>query len=316
MSTKPLEGLVAIVTGGGRGLGRAMALALARAGVRVVATASREAAEIQDVANEARRICGESRVVPLLADVTREGDCARSVDAACRHFGRLDVLVNNAGRGMKYVREDFLTEPTRFWEVAPETWRMVIDTNVNGPFLMARHAVPIMVKAGWGRIINVSMNRETMGRRGFSPYGPSKAALESETVIWSRDLEGTGVSVNALLPGGATLTGMIPPAVPDHVRSALLDPAIVVPPLLWLVSTDSDGTTGRRLVATRWPAGQDGRSAAEAALEPAGWLPESGPEAGTRASRDPGRGRGAGAPPEPGHSAGSVRRVRPRCRRA
>jgi 3-oxoacyl-[acyl-carrier protein] reductase len=111
---------------------------------------------------------------------------------------------------MKYVNESFLTQPTRFWETDPETWRMVIDTNVNGPFLMARATAPHMLKSGWGRIINMSMSYATMRRRGFSPYGPSKAALESETQIWAQELDGTGVTVNAVLPGGATLTGMIP----------------------------------------------------------------------------------------------------------
>jgi 3-oxoacyl-[acyl-carrier protein] reductase len=262
---------VAIVTGGGRGIGRAIVLGLAQAGIRVVATAAREHTEIEAVAEEVRRSCGESRVLPLVADVTREDDCAEVVDAAVKRFGRLDILVNNAGRGMKYVSNEFLTEPTRFWEVAPETWRLVIDTNVNGPFMMARHAVPMMLKAGWGRIVNVSVSQGTMRRRGFSPYGPSKAALESETIIWAQDLEGTGVTVNALLPGGATLTGMVPETMSEKAKSALLDPSIMVPPLLWLVSPEADGMTGRRLVATKWQAGSDGNSVAEAATEQAGW---------------------------------------------
>jgi NAD(P)-dependent dehydrogenase (short-subunit alcohol dehydrogenase family) len=123
---------VAIVTGGGRGLGRAMVLGLANAGIHVVATAARERTEIEAVAEEVLQRCGESRVLPLVADVTREDDCAAVVDAAVKRFGRLDILVNNAGRGMKYVSNEFLTEPTRFWEVASETWRLVIDTNMNG----------------------------------------------------------------------------------------------------------------------------------------------------------------------------------------
>jgi NAD(P)-dependent dehydrogenase (short-subunit alcohol dehydrogenase family) len=262
---------VAIVTGGGRGLGRAMVLGLARAGIHVVATAARERTEIEAVAEEVRQSCGESRVLPLVADVTQEDDCAEVVDAAVKRFGRLDILVNNAGRGMKYVSNEFLTEPTRFWEVAPETWRLVIDTNVNGPFMMARHAVPVMLKAGWGRIVNISVSQGTIRRRGFSPYGPSKAALESETIIWAQDLEGTGVTVNALLPGGPTLTGMVPQTVSEKAKSAMLDPSIVVPPLLWLVSSEADGMTGRRLVATKWQTGSDGKSAAEAATEQAGW---------------------------------------------
>ena len=82
------------------------------------------------------------RVRSIVADVTKEKDCRRVVAVALNRFGRLDVLVNNAERGIKYVSEQFMTEPTRFWEVAPETWRLVIDTNVVGPFLMARAAVP------------------------------------------------------------------------------------------------------------------------------------------------------------------------------
>jgi NAD(P)-dependent dehydrogenase (short-subunit alcohol dehydrogenase family) len=102
---------------------------------------------------------------------------------------RLDILVNNSGRGTKHVSNDFLSDPTHFWDVAPETRRMVIDANVHGPFMMARHAVPMMLKSGRGRIINVSMSQATMRRRGFSPHGPSKAALESATIIWAPDLE-------------------------------------------------------------------------------------------------------------------------------
>ena len=266
-----LHPCVVIVTGGGRGIGRAIALALAEAGARVIVSAAREKAEIEAVAEEAERRFGERRIVPVVADVTREDDCARLVAEATGRFGRLDVLINNAGRGMKYVSETFITEPTRFFDVAPETWRMVIDTNVVGPFLMARAAAPAMIAAGWGRIVNVSMNHETMRRRGFSPYGPSKAALESETIIWAQDLAGTGVTVNALLPGGATLTGMIPGGVAPEVKAQFLDPAIMGPPAVWLASERSDGVTGRRFVAARWRTDLPEPQAAEAAAEMAGW---------------------------------------------
>ncbi len=257
---------VAIVTGGGRGLGRAMALALARCGVRVLATAARERGEVESAAGAA----SGGSIVPMMADVTREADAQRVVETALQRFGRLDILVNNAGRGMKYVSERFMSEPTRFWEVEPATWRMVIDTNINGPFLMARAAAPHLIRAGWGRIINISMNHSTMRRAGFSPYGPSKAALESETLIWAQDLHGTGVTVNALLPGGATLTGMIPPGAPQAIRDRLLDPEIIVAPLLWLVSRAADTITGRRLNASRWNAADP-----LAAIEEAGWASEA-----------------------------------------
>jgi len=110
------------------------------------------------------------------------------------------------------------------------------------------------------------MSYETMRRRGFSPYGPSMAALESETVIWSQDLAGTGVTVNALMPGGATLTGMISKTFPEAQRPNLLDPDVMVAPLLWLASPRSDGVTGRRFLANRWRGEAD-----VAAAEEAGW---------------------------------------------
>ncbi|ALK95082.1 short-chain dehydrogenase [Massilia sp. WF1] len=272
METASLEGKVAIVTGGGRGLGHAMTLGLARAGASVVISAARQTDEVRRVADDINAVLGARRVLALQADVTREADCRRLVDEAIAAFDGLHILVNNAGRGMKYVSPTFLTEATRFWEVDSETWRTIIDTNVNGPFLMAKAAVPHMVRQRWGRVINITMNHETMRRAGFSPYGPSKAALESETVIWAQDLAGTGVTVNGLLPGGATDTGMIPDGVADAVRRQLLRPEVVVEPLLWLASEASAEITGTRLNAARWDGALPAEQAAAAALENAGWV--------------------------------------------
>ena len=252
MVAQSLNGKVVIVTGAANGLGRAMALGLAEAGAHVVATTSRNAAALEALAAEAHRLPSSGTVVPLLGDVTNEADCDKVAATAIARFGALHILVNNAGRGMKYVSEAFMTTPTRFWETDPQTWQMIINTNVNGPFLMSRAVVPHLLAAGWGRIINISMNYETMRRRGFSPYGPSKAALESETIIWSQDLKDTPITVNALLPGGAVETGMIPASFPVDARTRLLRPEIMVPPLLWLASEQSDGFTGRRIVASEW----------------------------------------------------------------
>jgi NAD(P)-dependent dehydrogenase (short-subunit alcohol dehydrogenase family) len=88
--------------------------------------------------------------------------------------------------------------------------------------------------------------------RGRTPYGPSKAALESETQIWAQELAGTGVTVNAILPGGGTLTGMIPDSYPEAARKLLLESDIIVPPLLYLASAASDGVTGKRFNANKW----------------------------------------------------------------
>lgn len=270
MPVGELSGKVAIVTGGGRGIGRAMALGLAAAGANVVITAARNRVEIESVTGEAGRP-GGGRIAPLVADVAAETDCRRTVAEAIRLFGGIHILVNNAARGMRFVSESFLEKPVPFWQADSDVWRMIVDANVNGPFLMAKAAAPHLIAQRWGRIVNISINLETMKRAGFSPYGPSKAALESETVIWAKDLEGTGVTVNALLPGGATATGMVPERLSPDLRKGLLDPAIMVAPLIWLVSDRSDGFTGGRYVARRWDTSLAPAEAAAAAREPAGW---------------------------------------------
>jgi NAD(P)-dependent dehydrogenase (short-subunit alcohol dehydrogenase family) len=269
MEIGELSGKTAIVTGAGRGLGRAMALGLVRAGANVVITAARTLQEIEMVADEGVKIQKAGTVRKFVADVTSEKDCRFVVNETIREFGSVQVLVNNAGRGMRFVSEKFFDTDTKFWQTDAAVWRMIIDTNVNGPFLMAREVTPYMLNQGWGRIINISMNHETMRRAGFSPYGPSKAALDSETIIWAQDLAGTGVTVNSLLPGGATATGMVPPEI-DPRR--LLNPEIMVPPLLWLASESAGAVTGGRFVANLWDSSLPPEQAAEKSRSTAGWM--------------------------------------------
>jgi NAD(P)-dependent dehydrogenase (short-subunit alcohol dehydrogenase family) len=266
-----LRDKTAIVTGGGRGLGRAMALGLARAGANVIITAARNSSEIEDVAREAAANGSAGVVHTMVADVASEQDSMRVASRTIHDFGAVHILVNNAGRGMRLVSERFFETPTRFWQTDPAVWQMIIDTNVNGPFMMTRAVVPQMLQQHWGRIINISMNHETMRRTGFSPYGPSKAALESETIIWAQDLARTGVTVNSLLPGGATDTGMVPASIKPDQRQGLLNPEIMVPPLLWLASEESGEVTGGRFVAKLWDPSLPPAQAAGRAREMAGW---------------------------------------------
>jgi NAD(P)-dependent dehydrogenase (short-subunit alcohol dehydrogenase family) len=240
-----LKDKVAIITGGGRGMGRAIACAYAQEGARLIVTAAREVNEIQEVAS----LTGATA---LLADVTKIEDVDHVVQTALSTYGKIDILVNNAARGMKYVNEEFMTTPSPFWQTDPEVWRMIIDTNINGVFLMTRTVVPIMLRQRYGRIINITINQETMKRKGFSPYGPSKAALESMSTIWSQELEETGITLNMLLPGGATHTGMIPSKFPKDRLKELLKPGVIVPAAIYLASDDAAHVNGQRIVAIEW----------------------------------------------------------------
>jgi NAD(P)-dependent dehydrogenase (short-subunit alcohol dehydrogenase family) len=238
-----LDGVRAIVTGGTSGLGFAMSQALADAGARVVLTGRTEQ-RVQDAAAKIARVTG------LVMDVRDEQSVSGGVDRALATLGGIDVLVNNAGLGMRTVNPDFMTEPAGFWQVSPDGFRDLFATNVLGYFLVARAVVPHMLEAGRGKIVNVSVNEATMRRRGFTPYGPSRAATDALSHIMAADLAGTGVDVNLLLPGGATRTGMTPDSAPENVRAAWLDPAVMGPPICWLASRASDGITDQRIVAT------------------------------------------------------------------
>jgi NAD(P)-dependent dehydrogenase (short-subunit alcohol dehydrogenase family) len=266
------EDHVVIVTGAAGGLGRAMSLGLLAAGRRVVALDREESAQALDaLVATAKGLDEGARIFAVCASVRSESDCRRAVAQAVEHFGAVHALVNNAGLGMETISLEAMTKGVNFFDVPAEKWKALIDTNVNGPFLMASAVAPHLIKAGWGKIINVTTSYPTMLKNGFSPYGPAKAALESATVIWSKDLKDTGVTANVLIPGGAADTAMVPhEAVGD--RSTLVRPAVMVAPVTWLTSHASDGVTARRFVAREWDpdAADDANVRKAGAL--AGWL--------------------------------------------
>src|SRR5258708_36438890 len=142
MASGELSGKTAIVTGGGRGLGRAMALGLLRAGANVVITAARKPQEIETVEMEGVKLGAAGTLRKFVADVTRKEDCRLVVNETIREFGSVHILVNNAGRGMRFISEKFFDTPTKFWQPDPAVWRMIIATHLNGPFLMAPSVPP------------------------------------------------------------------------------------------------------------------------------------------------------------------------------
>jgi NAD(P)-dependent dehydrogenase (short-subunit alcohol dehydrogenase family) len=232
-----------LVSGGTSGLGRAMAQALVQAGARVVVT-SRQRERAQATATE---LGGGALGVEL--DVRDAGSVSVAVDSVYEMLDGLDVLVSNAGIGMLTVNPRFMTEPQPFWEVPPAGFRDVLETKATGTFLLAREVVPRMLSAGAGRVVTISMNEQTMTRRGFVPYGPSGAAVEALARVMAADLADTPVTANILLPGGATATGMVPEEMRDELRANLLEPAIMGPPIVWLSSADAAGVHDERIVA-------------------------------------------------------------------
>jgi len=267
----PPSDLAVIVTGGARGLGRAMALGLAKAGARVaVADLPASQAAVRELAELARAQQVEDRIHAIDCDVTRWADCTAAVRKAIERFGAVHGLVNNAGVGMQHIGNVLVGARKKFYEVDADTWRNAIDVNFNGPFMMAKAIAPRLVAQGWGRIVNIETSSYTMMMEGFSPYGPSKAALAAATVIWAKDLAGTGVTVNALAPGGPANTRMIP-ATEVADRSTLIQPEVMIAPIVWLMSPRSDGVTGRRIIAKEWEAARLASEPAEKVGTPAGW---------------------------------------------
>jgi NAD(P)-dependent dehydrogenase (short-subunit alcohol dehydrogenase family) len=271
-----METHVAIVTGGLRGLGRAMAFGLAREGHNVVAVGHIDM-DIAEIEAESARTEPKGRILPLVADLRRPADCDRVVATALQRFGGVHILVNNAGLTFttidpaRYRR----AEPQKFWQVADDIARAVVETNYIAADQMARRVAPAMVEEGWGRIINVTTKLDTMNRPHTSPYGASKAALEMATEVWAKEVEGTGLTINIVNPGAGANT----PGMAEEMRAMsregraprLVEPEEMVPPLLYVVSPEADHVNGWRFDANLWDPSLPPAEAARRAGRPAGF---------------------------------------------
>jgi NAD(P)-dependent dehydrogenase (short-subunit alcohol dehydrogenase family) len=246
------EDNVVIVTGAGGGLGRAMVRGLLLAGRRVVGVDIESAGDsLEALRTDADKIGCAARLLATTGNIRSPESTTAVVEQTLEHFGTVHAVVNNAGLG-PYGRPGEAVDPSQtFLNVPIAYWTALIDTNVNGTFLMTRAVAPHFVRAGWGKIINISTSISTMTLRGMAPYGASKAAIESFTAIWAKDLQGTGITANVLAPGGPADTAFVPvDAVPD--RSKLISPDVMVAPVIWLTSHASDDVSSMRIIGKDW----------------------------------------------------------------
>ncbi len=263
-----LDGRVVIITGAGRGLGRVMALGLLDAGA-CVAAVEIDTTALGELREAAEDRGAEDRILDIAGDVTYDSAAPKIVRATTERFGRVDVLINNAGISTGLIRGGEQVTG-KLWETTPEEFRRVIDVNVVAGFLMMRAVLPALLGQHWGRIINVTTSLDTMWRSLMQPYGGSKAANEALLTALAQELDGTGVTANVLVPGGAANTRLVPlRSAPD--RSVLIAPEVMVPPLLWLCSNESDGVNGQRFIGARWDAKLPSAEAAKNAGAPAAW---------------------------------------------
>jgi NAD(P)-dependent dehydrogenase (short-subunit alcohol dehydrogenase family) len=200
-----LDGKIALVTGGARGLGLTMATALAEAGADL-ALSGRTAATCHDAASALASATGR-RVKGFAADVTSADDVARLVEGVERELGPIDILINNAGVNIRGT----------VGELSEADWDTVIDTNLKGPFLCARAIGPGMVKRGWGRVVNLGSILGAVGLGGRAPYASSKAGVINLTRVMALEWAGTGVTANAICPGPFA-TEMNLPLLNDPVK--------------------------------------------------------------------------------------------------
>jgi len=251
MINNQLKGKSIIITGASSGLGYAMAKALCLSGASVIIT-SRTSDKLKKALKSLKDLQIDAYSIEM--DVRSEPSIMNAVHWVEKHWGKLDMLINNAGIGMRTVNPFFLTSPKPFFEVTTAGFRDLIDTNLTGYFLVTKAFMPFFIYQKKGKITNISMNHETMKKKGFIPYGPSRAGAESLSLIMAEDLRDYQIDVNMLLPGGATETGMIPDefkhSPPKNFK--LLSPDIMAEPIVFLAGNESNGITGQRIIASQF----------------------------------------------------------------
>jgi NAD(P)-dependent dehydrogenase (short-subunit alcohol dehydrogenase family) len=265
----PLQGKVAIITGAGSpiGLGHAMTVGLVRAGARVALLDINEA-WLEQSAAEMRDLGGANCALPIVTNITDPASVEQAVNRTIAELGGLHILVNNAGINQR--TEGYTAAGSNFWNITPEAWDRVVAVNFSGAFFMSRAVVGHMMNQGWGRIIGVTTSMDTMWRKGGTPYGPSKAGHEALVAAMAQELEGTGVTANVLVPGGATYTNMTASNT-AYDKDKLIRPEVMQAPVVWLASEASNGFTGKRIISYFWDESLPLEARLEKASAPAAW---------------------------------------------
>jgi 3-oxoacyl-[acyl-carrier protein] reductase len=174
---------------------------------------------------------------------------------------------------------EFTTSPqsTNFWDISPAVWSRMVAVTLSGAFFMSRAVVGHLGDQGWGRIISVTTSMDTMWRKGGTPYGPSKAGHEALVAAMAQELEGSGVTANVLVPGGATYTNMTASTL-GYARDKLIQPEVMQAPVVWLASEASHGCNSQRIIAFFWDARVPIEERIQKASAPATW-PQLGRQA-------------------------------------
>ena len=245
-----LAGKVALITGAGRGIGKAIALGFAREGADIVAV-SRTLAQVDETAREVKAL--GRRALAIEADVSRLNDVRSLAEQVQHGFGGLDILVNNAALRMNQLgKKDSYTIP--FTELTIEDWDNAINVNLRGPFLCIRELLPAIRKSGKGSIINNSAGGGKRGMAGRSPYCASKFGLEGLTQSLALEFQPLNIAVNSLSPGMHSI--LTDEEKKEKVRAdpelVFMRPEMMVPPAVFLAFQNGSGITGRHLEALEW----------------------------------------------------------------
>ena len=276
MTDITLKGKIAIVTGGASpiGLGKAMAIAMLKAGARVSIIDINEE-WLETTRDYIRNIAGKENIVTQFCDISDFHSARTAVTNTIDIFGGLDILVNNAGIMGTNVEKKY--SRTNFWDVSIDRWNNVMAVNANGVFNMVKASIGYMLQQRWGRIIGVTTSIDSMYKQGMCPYGPSKASHEALVALMASELENTGVTANVLIPGGTSDTNMIPLDI-EIQRKDLIQPDIMGPPSVWLASEESKSINGHRFIAYNWDDTLPLEQRIEKASAPAAW-PQLGNQA-------------------------------------